>query len=45
MGYRTVEAAVKALKGESLPNHIDSGFVWADRANLDTKEVQDVVYE
>ncbi|MCL1928213.1 MAG: ABC transporter substrate-binding protein [Treponema sp.] len=45
MGYRTVEAAVKALKGESLPNHIDSGFVWADKANLDTPEVQAVVYE
>ncbi|MDR0447698.1 MAG: ABC transporter substrate-binding protein [Treponema sp.] len=45
MGYRTVEAAVKALKGESLPNHIDSGFVWADGKNLDTAEVQAVVYE
>jgi ribose transport system substrate-binding protein len=45
MGYRTVEAAVKALKGESLPKHIDSGFVWADKANLDTPAVQAVVYE
>ena len=45
MGYRTVEAAVKALKGETLPNHIDSGFVWADRANLDSAEVKAVVYE
>jgi len=45
MGYRTVEAAVKALRGESLPTHIDSGFVWADAKNLDTPEVRAVVYE
>jgi len=45
MGYKTVEAAVKALKGESLPKQIDSGFVWADRKNLDTAEVKAVIYE
>jgi ribose transport system substrate-binding protein len=45
MGYKTVEAAVKALNGETLPKQIDSGFVWADKANLDTAEVQSVVYE
>ena len=45
MGYETVAAAVRALKGETLPSHIDSGFVWADKDNLDTPEVQAVVYE
>jgi len=45
MGYRTVEAAVKALAGETLPPHIDSGFVWADKDNLDSPEVRAVVYE
>lgn len=45
MGYRTVEAAVKALKGETLPKQIDSGFVWADKANLDSAEVKAVIYE
>jgi len=45
MGYRTVEAAIKAINGETLPDHIDSGFVWADRSNLDTPEVRAVVYE
>jgi ribose transport system substrate-binding protein len=45
MGYKTVEAAVKALNGETLPTHIDSGFVWADQSNLDSPEVQAVVYE
>jgi ribose transport system substrate-binding protein len=45
MGYETVRAAVRALAGETLPRHIDSGFVWADRANLDSAEVKAVVYE
>jgi len=45
MGYKTVEAAVKALKGETLPKQIDSGFVWADKSNLDTAEVKAVIYE
>jgi ribose transport system substrate-binding protein len=45
MGYKTVEAAVKALKGESLPKHIDSGFVWADKSNLDTPDVKAAIYE
>jgi ribose transport system substrate-binding protein len=45
MGYETVRAAVRALRGETLPNHIDSGFVWADRSNIDSAEVRAVVYE
>lgn len=45
MGYKTVEAAVKALKGETLPKRIDSGYVWADKSNLDTPEVKNVIYE
>ncbi|GAB4368203.1 MAG: ABC transporter substrate-binding protein [Spirochaetales bacterium] len=45
MGYKTVEAAVKAIKGEKLPKRIDSGYLWADKSNLDTPEVQAVLYE
>ena len=45
MGYETVRAAIRAINGETLPAHIDSGFVWADRGNLDTPEVRAVVYE
>ena len=45
MGYETVRAAVRALNGETLPTHIDSGFVWADASNLDTPRVQAVIYE
>jgi len=28
MGYKTVEAAVKAIRGETLPKKIDSGYLW-----------------
>ncbi|MDR0465125.1 MAG: ABC transporter substrate-binding protein [Treponema sp.] len=45
IGYETVKAAVRALNGETLPTIIDSGFVWADRSNLDTPAVRAVVYE
>jgi len=45
MGYKTVEAAVKAIKGETLPKKIDSGYVWADKSNLDSPEVKNVLYE
>src|SRR5215813_434036 len=31
IGYKTVEAAVKALKGEKLPKVIDTGFYWYDK--------------
>ncbi|MDR2143759.1 MAG: ABC transporter substrate-binding protein [Treponema sp.] len=45
MGYETVRAAVDALNGKTLPKITDSGFVWADRSNLDSPEVKAVVYE
>ncbi|GAB1483087.1 ABC transporter substrate-binding protein [Treponema sp.] len=45
MGYKTVELAVKALKGETLPKKTDSGYVWADKSNLDKPEVAGVLYE
>jgi ribose transport system substrate-binding protein len=45
MGYKTVELAVKAIKGEKLNKHTDSGYVWADKSNLDKPEVAGVLYE
>jgi ribose transport system substrate-binding protein len=45
MGYETVRAAVDALNGKTLPKITDSGFVWADRNNLDSPEVKAVIYE
>lgn len=45
MGYKTVESAVKALKGETLPKITDSGFLWADKDNLADPNVAAVLYE
>jgi ribose transport system substrate-binding protein len=45
MGYETVRSAVDAINGKTLPKITDSGFLWADKGNLDTAEVQAVIYE
>ncbi|MDR1899110.1 MAG: ABC transporter substrate-binding protein [Treponema sp.] len=45
MGYKTVESAVKALRGETLPKITDSGFLWADKSNLTNPDVAAVIYE
>ncbi len=45
MGYKTVEAAVKALKGETLPKKIDTGFYWYDKTNMDTDKIKAVLYQ
>ena len=45
MGYKTVEWAVRALKGETPPKHVDSGYVWADKASMNSPEVQGVLYQ
>jgi ribose transport system substrate-binding protein len=45
IGYKCVEAAVKASKGESLPKIIDTGFMWYDKSNIDTPEIQAVLYK
>jgi ribose transport system substrate-binding protein len=45
IGYKCVEAAVKASNGESLPALIDTGFYWYDASNIDDAEIQAVLYE
>ena len=35
IGYKTVEAAVKAIKGEKLEKVIDTGFYYYDKSNID----------
>ncbi|HET7838126.1 MAG TPA: ABC transporter substrate-binding protein [Rectinemataceae bacterium] len=45
IGYKTVEAAVKALKGEKLPKVIDTGFYWYDKTNIDDPTIQAVLYK
>jgi len=45
IGYETVKAAVKAIKGESIPKEIDTGFFWYDKSNIDSEEIKAVLYE
>jgi ribose transport system substrate-binding protein len=45
IGYKCVEAALKASKGETLPKTIDTGFLWADKTNIDSADIQAVLYK
>jgi ribose transport system substrate-binding protein len=45
IGYKCVEAAVKAAKGESLPKTIDTGFYWYDKTNINDPKIQAVLYK
>ena len=44
IGYKCVEAAVKAIKGEKLPKIIDTGFHWYDKTNIDDPAIAAVLY-
>jgi ribose transport system substrate-binding protein len=45
IGYKAVEAAVKAIKGESVEKNIDTGFYWYDKTNVDDAKIKAVLYE
>jgi len=45
IGYKCVEAAVKAIKGETLPKIIDTGFKWYDKTNIDSEEMKPLLYD
>lgn len=45
IGRSTVESAVKAIKGEELPPEIDTGSYWYDKENIDSEEIQAMLYE
>ena len=45
IGYKCVDSAVKAIKGESLPKNIDTGFYWYDKTNIDDPKVKAVLYD
>lgn len=45
IGYKCVEAAVKALKGEKLPKTIDTGFHWYDKTNIDAADIAPLLYK
>ncbi len=45
IGYKCVEAAVKAIKGETLPKMIDTGFHWYDKTNIGAADIQPLLYK
>ncbi len=45
IGYKAVEAAVKARDGEELEKNIDTGFIWYDASTMDDEDVAAVLYE
>ena len=45
IGEQTVAAAMKAIKGESLPKTINTGFYWYDKGNIDKPEIAAVLYQ
>ncbi|WP_240232116.1 ABC transporter substrate-binding protein [Devosia lacusdianchii] len=45
IGYQTVQAAVSALKGETLPPVIDTGFYYYDAATMEKPEIAAVLYD
>jgi ribose transport system substrate-binding protein len=45
MGEELVKAAMAAIKGESLPKTIDTGFYWYDKSNINDPKVAAVLYQ
>ncbi|MFW5696669.1 MAG: ABC transporter substrate-binding protein [Phototrophicaceae bacterium] len=45
IGYKAVEAAVMALRGEELEEEIDTGFFYYDATNYDDEEIAALLYE
>ena len=44
IGAKCVEAAAMALQGLTVPENIDTGFLWADAETIDDPEVVAVLY-
>ncbi|MDP9316296.1 MAG: ABC transporter substrate-binding protein [Chloroflexota bacterium] len=45
IGYKCVESAVKAIKGEQLPKTIDTGYHYYDKTNIDSADIKPLLYE
>ena len=44
IGYKCVEAAVKAIKGEQLPKMIDTGFHYYTKENIEDATIKPLLY-
>ncbi|HTP07924.1 MAG TPA: ABC transporter substrate-binding protein [Anaerolineae bacterium] len=45
IGYKCVDTALKASKGQSVPKNIDTGFHWYDKSNIDDPQLQPLLYK
>ncbi|MFN8485359.1 MAG: ABC transporter substrate-binding protein [Anaerolineae bacterium] len=45
IGYKCVEAAVKAINKQPVDKNIDTGFKWYDKTNVDNPEIKAVLYQ
>lgn len=45
IGYEVVKAGIAASKGETLDKHVDTGFYWYDKSNIDDPTIQAVLYD
>ncbi|HEV2011682.1 MAG TPA: ABC transporter substrate-binding protein [Candidatus Limnocylindria bacterium] len=45
IGFKCVEAAVKAIKGEKLDKNIDTGFKYYDKTNIDNPDIAALLYK
>jgi ribose transport system substrate-binding protein len=45
IGEQCVDAAVKAINGESLDKNIDTGYYWYDKSNINDPKIQAVLYQ
>jgi ribose transport system substrate-binding protein len=45
IGFKAVEAAVKAMKGEKVEKNIDTGFKWYDKTTIDSAEMKPLLYD
>lgn len=45
IGYKAVEAAYKAYKGETNAEFIDTGYKWYDNTNMEAEDIKPILYE
>jgi ribose transport system substrate-binding protein len=45
IGYKAVDACVKAIKGEKVEKNIDTGFKWWEKSNMDSDEMKPLLYD
>ena len=45
IGYETVKAAVAAIRGDTLPKTIDTGYYWYDATNIEDPKIAAVLYK